>query len=126
MLARFLANAAALGVATWLLPGINLTGVTWQDKTLAILAVAVIFGVVNTLIKPLFTFVTAPLILLSLGLFLLVVNALLLMLVSWASGQLGIGWEVDTWWSAFWGALIVSITSFILNAFIGKRGEDHR
>ena len=126
MLVRFLANAAAVAVATFLVPGISVTGTTWVDQALAVLAVSVIFGLVNSFIKPLFAFVTAPLILLTLGLFLLVINALLLLLVSWAAELLGLGWHVDGLWSAFWGALIVSIVSFVLNAFFGKRGEDHR
>lgn len=126
MLVRFLASAAALAVATWLLPGITLAdGDTW-NRAITMLLVAAIFGVVNSIIKPLFKFVSAPLILLSLGLFLLVINALLLQLVSWAAEQLQLGWHVADWWSAFWGALIVSIVSFILNAFLGKRGEEHR
>lgn len=126
MLVRFLASAAALAVATWLLPGITVDagGDTWSE-VFTVLAVAAIFGVVNTVIKPLFKFVSAPLILLSLGLFLLVINALLLMLVSWAAEKLSLGWHVDDWGSAFWGALIVSIVSLVLNAFF-KRGEDHR
>ncbi len=126
MLVRFLANAAALAVATFVIPGITLTSADTTDKVIAILLVALIFGVVNSIVKPLFAFVTAPLILLTLGIFLLVINALLLLLVSWAAGELGIGWHVDGMWSAFWGGMIVSIVSFVLNAFFGKRGEEHR
>ncbi len=125
MLVRFLASAAALAVATWLLPGIILKDGDMQSQVLTLLAVAVIFGVVNSVVKPLFKFVTAPLIFLSLGLFLLVINALLLMFLSWLASEIGLGWEVVDWSSAFWGALIVSVVSFILNAFF-KRGEDHR
>lgn len=125
MLVRFLASAAALAVATWLLPGIILKNGDMQSQVLTLLAVAVIFGVVNSVVKPLFKFVTAPLIFLSLGLFLLVINALLLMFLSWLASEIGLGWEVIDWSSAFWGALIVSVVSFILNAFF-KRGEDHR
>jgi putative membrane protein len=125
MLVRFLASAAALAVATWLLPGITLAdGDNWS-RAMTMLIVAAIFGVVNSVIKPLFKFVTAPLIFLSLGLFLLVINALLLQLVSWAAEQFGLGWHVDDWGSAFWGALIVSIVSFVLNAFF-KKSEEHR
>lgn len=126
MLARFLASAAALAVATWLLPGIS-TDVGSDDsaKVITVLLVAAIFGVVNSLVKPLFTFATAPLILITLGLFLLVVNACLLMLVSWIAGEIHLAWRVDDWGSAFVGALIVSVVSFILNAFF-KRGEEHR
>ncbi|MGC3995137.1 MAG: phage holin family protein [Propionicimonas sp.] len=125
MLVRFLASAAALAVATWLVPGITLTNGDDWNRAGTMLLVAAIFGVVNSLIKPMFKFVAAPLIFLSLGLFLLVINALLLELVSWASGEFGLGWHVDDWSSAFWGALIVSIVSFLLNAPF-KKGEEHR
>lgn len=127
MLIRFLANAAALAVATWLLPGIRLGGTddVW-GQVFTLLAVAAIFGVVNSLVKPLFKFVSAPLILITLGLFLLVVNALLLLLVSWAAGELHLAWSVDGFWSAFWGGLIISVVSLILNASFGKRGTEHR
>ncbi len=125
MLVRFLASAAALAVATWLVPGISVDKPDLTSEIITILIVAAIFGVVNSIIKPLFKFVTAPLIFLSLGLFLLVINALLLQLVSWAAEQFGLGWHVDDWGSAFWGALIVSIVSFVLNAFF-KRSEEHR
>jgi putative membrane protein len=126
MFARFFASAAALAVATWLLPGIS-TDVGADDwtKVWTVVGVAVIFGIVNSLVKPLFRFATAPLIFLSLGLFLLVINAVLLMLVSWIAQSLGLGWRVDDWGSAFLGALIVSVVSFVLNAFF-KKGEEHR
>ncbi|MDR1767252.1 MAG: phage holin family protein [Propionibacteriaceae bacterium] len=126
MLASFLASAAALAVATYLLPGITAQGDNWQEKSITVLGVAVLFGLVNAIVKPLFKFVAAPLVMISLGLFLLVINACLLQLVAWLAGQLGIGWQVDGWGSAFLGALIVSVVSFILNAFIKRRGEDHR
>ena len=126
MLLRFLASAAALAVATWLLPGIVLADGDLGGRSITLLVVAAIFGVVNSVVKPLFKFVSAPLILLSLGLFLLVINAALLLLVSWVAGQLSLGWQVTDWGSALWGALIVSVVSFILNAFFNKRGENHR
>ncbi len=126
MFARFFASAAALAVATWLLPGISTdVGADTWAKVWTVVAVAAIFGIVNAVVKPLFKFAAAPLILLSLGLFLLVINAVLLMLVSWLAGQLGLAWNVTDWSSAFWGALIVSVVSFVLNAFF-KRGEEHR
>jgi putative membrane protein len=126
MFARFVASAAALAVATWLLPGIStdVGGDTW-DKVWTIAAVAAIFGIVNSVVKPLFQFATAPLILLSLGVFLLVINAILLMLVSWLAGELRLAWHVSDWKTAFVGALIVSVVSFILNA-VFRRGEEHR
>ena len=84
-----------------------------------------IFGLVNALVKPLFVFVTSPLLLLTLGFFLLIINAALLMLTSWVCAQFGVPWGVDGFWSAFWGALMVSIVSFVLNSFVGRRGEVH-
>jgi putative membrane protein len=126
MLVRFLASAAALAVATWLLPGIVLADGDLGSRSITLLVVAAIFGIVNSIVKPLFKFVSAPLILLTLGLFLLVINAALLLLVSWVAGMLNLGWSVTDWGSAVWGGLIVSIVSFILNAFFNKRGENHR
>ena len=126
MLVRFLASAAALAVATWLLPGIVLADGDLGSRSITLLVVAAIFGVVNSIVKPLFKFVSAPLILRTLGLFLLVINAALLLLVSWVAGELRLGWSVTDWGSAVWGGLIVSIVSFILNAFFNKRGENHR
>ena len=126
MLVRFLASAAALAVATWLLPGIVLADGDLGSRSITLLLVAAIFGLVNSLVKPLFKFVSAPLILITLGLFLLVINAALLLLVSWLAGELNLGWSVSDWGSAVWGGLIVSIVSFVLNAFFNKRGENHR
>lgn len=126
MILRFLVSALALGVATWALPGIwlDITGRP-ADAVVTILLVAAIFGLVNTIAKPLFVFVSSPLLLLTLGLFLLIVNAALLMLTSWVCAQIGVPWGVNGFGSAFWGALIVSVVSFILNSFVGQRGENH-
>ncbi len=126
MVMRFLFSAAALAFATWVLPGISMTASEPSTAFLGILAVAVIFGVVNALVKPLFAFASAPLLLITLGLFLLVINALMLWLTSWVAGQLHLGWRVDGFWSAFWGALIVSIVSFILNSSFTSRSEVNR
>lgn len=124
-LLRVLVNAAALGVATWLLSGITLSGSSDTQKIVTVLAVALIFGVINAIVKPLFRIVTIPIILLTLGIFLLVINALLLMLTSWLSGVFGLGWHVDGFWTALWGSIIISIVSFILNAFLPDKDE-HR
>ncbi len=127
LIVGFLANAAAITAATFALPGIMLTAPNTEGKIVAILVVSVIFGVVNAVVKPFFKFVSAPLVLITLGLFLLVVNAALLLLTSWVAGQFHLGWRVDGFWNAFWGALIVSVVSFVVNAFIGrKREEEHR
>jgi putative membrane protein len=122
-LLRLLVNAAALGVATWLISGIYLTSEDTTQRVLAIVIVALIFGVINAIIKPIFTIVTLPLVLLTLGLFLIVINALLLMLTSWLAGVFGLAWQVDGFWSAVWGSIIISIVSFLLNAFLPDKKE---
>ena len=124
MIIRFLVSALSLGLATWLLPGIWLDYVGEPaDAAITMLIVAAIFGLVNAVVKPIFVFVTSPLLLITLGLFLLVINAALLMLTSWVCAQMGVPWGVDGFWDAVLGALFVSTVSFILNSFGGRRGE---
>ena len=123
-LIRLVVNALALAFVTWLLSGISLTGDTTDRKVLVLIVVALIFGIVNAVVKPVFTLVTAPLVLLTLGLFLLVINALMLLLTSWVAGLVGLGWQVDGFGTALLGAIIVSVVSFILNAFVS--GPDDR
>ena len=125
-LLRLVANAAALGLATWLLAGIQLTAAGTGDKVLVLLVVALIFGIVNAIVKPIFTLVTACVVLLTLGLFLLVINALMLLLTSWLATQLGVGWYVDGFWTALLGSVIVSIVSFVLNAFVPDKNQPRR
>jgi putative membrane protein len=123
---RLVANAAALAVATWLLAGIQLTAAGTGDKVLVLLVVALIFGVVNAVVKPVFTAATACLVLLTLGLFLLVINALMLLLTSWLATRVGVGWFVDGFWTALLGSVIVSVVSFVLNAFLPERNQPRR
>ena len=126
LILRLLANAGALAVATWLLSGITLTAPTTGRKVLTLLIVALIFGIVNAIVKPIFTLVTAVAVLLTLGLFLIVINALMLLLTSWLSDQFGLGWSVDGFWTAVLGSIIVSIISFIVNAFIPEKDDRRR
>ena len=113
---RLLINAAALWVATRIVPG-----VTYQGGWLPFLGLALVFGVVNTVVG-LFTKILAiPLILLTLGFFLLVINGLMLQLTSAVAGTLGIGFHVDGFWPAFWGALVVSIVSTLLGFMVVER-----
>ena len=126
MFMRFLFSAAALAFATWMIPGISMSSSEPQNSVLGILAVAIIFGLVNSLVKPLFVIASAPLLMLSLGVFLMVINALLLWLTSWVADKLGLGWHVDGFWSAFWGALIVSVVSFILNSSFLSKSDVNR
>ena len=123
-LLRTLANAAALAVATWIFSGISLIGADTTQKVLTLLLVAVIFGAFNAILKPIFQIVTIPIVLLTLGLFLIVINAWMLMLTSWIAGLLGIGWQVDGFWTAVGGAIVVSIVSFIANAVLGTEKRE--
>ena len=125
-LLRLVANAAALAVATWLLAGIQLTAAGTGDKVLVLLVVALIFGIVNAIVKPIFTARHGLLVLLTLGLFLLVINALMLLLTSWLAGRIGVGWYVDGFWTALLGSIIVSVVSFVLNAFLPDRNSRAR
>lgn len=113
VLTRLLINAAALWVATQLVPGVSFTG-DW----LPFFGVALVFGVVNTVIGPVAKFLTFPLIIVTLGIFALVVNGLMLWLTSSLSNALGWGFHVSGFWSAFWGALVVSIVSTLLSLFV--------
>jgi putative membrane protein len=126
LILRLLVNAAALAVATYLLSGISLTAPTTQGRVVTLLVVALIFGVLNAVLRPIFKLVTLPLLLLTLGLFLLVINAVMLLLTSWVSNRVDLGWSVDGFGTAVLGALIVSVVSFLLNAFVPDQRRDRR
>ena len=111
---RLLINAAALWVATRFVPGVTFTG-DW----LPFLGVALVFGVVNTFVGPVAKILAIPLIILTLGIFLLVVNGLMLWLTSSLSSALGLGFHVSGFWAAFFGALVVSIVSTLLTMMVG-------
>ena len=123
---RLLVNAAALAVATWLLSGISLHDSTMGRKVLTLLIAALVFGVLNALVKPVFKLVTTPIVLLTLGLFLVVINGCMLLLTSWVSGKVDLGWHVDGFLTAVVGALVVSVVSFLLSAFVPDAGERRR
>ncbi len=125
MIKSFLANAAALALATYLLSGITLEGDDWQPKATSLAIIAAIFGVLNAFVKPLLTILSVPFILLTLGLFLWVINAGMLMLTSNLSERFGVGWHVDGWGTAFWGALIITIVSGWVGGIL-KRSAHHR
>ncbi|MHA6792647.1 phage holin family protein [Pseudonocardia bannensis] len=113
--------AVALWVATALVEGIEVGGGTTEGRIGTLIVVAIIFGLVNAVLKPLIKVVGCPLYVLTLGLVGLVVNALLFMLVGWLSNSLGLPFTVDGFWSAFWGAIIVGIVGFVLHLLIPDR-----
>jgi putative membrane protein len=106
---RLLINAAALWVATRLVPGVTYTG-DWPR----FFGVALIFGVMNTFVGFTAKILTLPLIVVTLGLFIFVINGLMLWLTSAASGALGLEFRVEGFWAAFWGALVISAVSTAL------------
>ncbi|WP_030543709.1 phage holin family protein [Streptomyces albus] len=115
---KTLANAAALAVAIWLLKDITLTGESTGGKALALFLVALIFGVVNIVVKPVVQLLSLPLFVLTLGLFTLVVNALMLMLTSWLADLVDLPFHVEGFWTAVLGGLIISVVSWAVNVIL--------
>src|SRR6516165_11074260 len=121
VLIRLVASAIALAVATALVPGIVLLTASTGSKVLTLLAVALIFGVVNAILKPIIKTIGCAFYVLTLGLIALVVNALLLWLTSWVAGKLNLPWHITGFWPAFWGAIIVSVVGWLLSILIRDR-----
>lgn len=117
-LIRVVVSAAALAVATWAVPGIELTTGSTVSKVLTLLAVALIFGVINAILKPVIKAVGCIFYLLTLGLVALVVNGLLLWLASWVAGKLSLPFHITGFWAAFWGAIIVGVVSWLLGILV--------
>ena len=117
-LIRTVATAVALWVATALVSGISVTGSSTGENVLTLLVVAIIFGLVNAVLKPIIKVLGCLFYLLTLGLIAFVVNALLFLLVNWLSGLLNLPFHVDGFWSAFWGAMIVGLVSWLINLVI--------
>jgi len=112
-LLRLLINAAALWVATRIV-----SGVTFSGDPVYLFVVALVFGLLNALVRPVLKLLTCPLLILTLGLFTFVINGVILWLTSGLSDALGIGFHVAGFWPAFWGALVVSIVSVLLSLLI--------
>lgn len=116
---RLVATAVATAVAVWLLPGITLTADTTLDKALTLLGVAVILGIINAVVRPFAFVLGACFIILTFGLFLFVINAGMLLLTSYLAGELGLGFNVDGFWSAVFGSLIISVVSAFVASALG-------
>jgi putative membrane protein len=112
-LLRVLAVAIGLWVASKIVPGVTI-GDGWS-----LLWAALLLGIVNAIVRPVVIILTLPLTILTLGLFLLVVNAAMLSLVAWLLD----GMTVDGFWPAFFGAIVVAIVSWLVNWFVGDRGH---
>jgi putative membrane protein len=115
-LLRILINAAALWAATEIVPGVRHDG-TWTS----LLLVALVFGLLNAIVRPILKLLTCPLILLTLGLFTFVINAVMLWLTSAVSESLGLGFHVDGFIPAFLGALVVTVVNVLLSVLLPDR-----
>lgn len=120
-LIRLLINAFAFWVATKIVPGI-----TYDGDSSYLLVVALIFGVVNALIRPLLVLLTCPFIILTLGLFLLVINTFMLSLTEWIAQAFNLGLYIDGWFATFLGAVVISLVSGIANSLLKDEGEKQR
>jgi len=118
LLVRLIINAAALFVAVQLIPGMHFVGGPGK-----LLLVALVFGLVNAIVRPVLTLLSCPLIVVTLGLFLLVINALMLGLTSWLSSRLDLGFHVDGFWPALLGGLVIGLVSTALTLFVGRAAQ---
>ena len=125
VLLRVLITAIALFVATAAVPGIQLLAATTLSKVTTLVVVALIFGVVNVVLKPIVKTLGCVFYLLTLGLIGLVVNALLLWLTSWVAGKLSEPFHITGFWPAFWGAIIVGLVSWLLSITLGENRHRH-
>ena len=121
-------NAVALAAAAWLLDGIHFTGASSgraevSDKLVPLLVVAAIMGVITAFVKPVLKVLSIPVILLTLGLFLLVINALMLLLTGWVAGQLDVGFHVDGFWVAVGGSIVITVVTWLVDGLLGDRGR---
>jgi putative membrane protein len=113
---RWIIIAAALVVAAWLIPGITVTG---TNGWIAVGVMAAVLGFVNAIIRPILAFFSCGCIVLTMGLFMLVINAATLSLSSWIANSLfGVGFEVNGFWPALFGSIVVSVVSFFLSLFL--------
>jgi putative membrane protein len=111
-------NALALAAATWLLSGITVTANTEGARVVTLVLVALVFGVVNAVVRPVVKVLALPFIILTLGLLIFVINALMLLLTSWLSGQLALGFHVAGFGTAVLGGLVVMVATWILEALL--------
>lgn len=120
-LIRLVVNAVAIWAAVQLVPDLNYAG-----STASLLLVALVFGIVNALVRPLLLLLTCPFIILTLGLFVLVINTIMLSLTVWLSSIFDLGLTSTGFWATFLGALVISIVSSLINLLIKDDNEDDR
>ncbi len=118
-LVRWGITAAAVAVAAWVVPGIS---VAEPHRVWAVVLVALVLGLVNALVRPVISALSCGLIVLTLGLFTLIINGLMLWLASWITvNWIGLSFRVDGFWNAVLGALIISVVSVLVSVFVGGK-----
>jgi putative membrane protein len=122
LLARWLITSIAVGVAAFVVPGIGHDG---QSALIAIVVTAAILGFLNAILRPILKFLSCGLIVATLGLFVLVINAFVFWLAAWVSQNwFNTGFYVDGFWPAFWGSIVISIVSFFLSVFVRENDDE--
>ncbi|MEV4417705.1 phage holin family protein [Catellatospora sp. NPDC049609] len=122
-LIRWVINAVALWITTLIVSGIEITAATTLRSILTLIVVALIFGLVNAVLKPVIHLFGCVFYVITLGLFALLVNALLFLLVDWLASVLKLPFEIDGFWPAFWGAIVMGIVSWALSLLVPDGGE---
>ena len=112
-LVRLVINAVALWVASHFV-----TGIAFQSSVSSLLIVALVFGVLNASVRPLLKLLTFPLLIVTLGLFTFVINAVMLLITGWISNRLNLGLHVAGFWPAFWGGLVISMVNVVMSLFV--------
>ena len=118
LLARWVVNAAALLLVAYLYPGVAVA------SFMAAMIAALVLGLVNALVRPILVILTLPVTILTLGLFLFVINAFMLLITSWIAQGMGLGFRVDGFFPALLGSLIISVVSFVLSRALSKSRAD--
>jgi putative membrane protein len=124
LLIRLVITAVALWVTTLVVPGINVVGRSAGANALTLLVVALIFGIVNAVLKPIIHLVGCVFYVLTLGLFALVVNALLFLLTDWIARVFNLPFQVNGFGSAFWGAIVVGVVSWLISLVVPNRFDN--
>ena len=125
-LVRIVVNALALAAAAWLIDGITVGGTKTVDQIVTLLVVALIFGLVNAIVAPVVKLLSLPFIVLTLGLLLVVINALMLMLTGWITRMLqpfGAEYLVEGFWAAFLGAIVIGLVNWVLGMLLPTRAR---
>ena len=125
---RFLLRIVVTAIALWAATRL-VSGITFHGNWLGLAGVALVFGVLNSFVRPILSFLAFPLLIVTLGMFTFVLNAVMLLLTSALASTFGLNFHVDGFWAAFWGAIVIGIVSFLLSMFLPdtkRRSDDVR